>query len=202
MDTIVAIIATILFFLIIAGIVVFFIQRRKLKILEKKIESLVEVVDISKGKDVNIDLKSLKRKILTGSNNDLTKYAQLLYSANNSDEISGKFDKLVLLDKQVIEYGLIRISALEDNYDLSKYFPPLVVILITVLTAYNTFFQEVFFKDNNLLNFGFPLIIILGIYFYLTTQIGESRSKREAIIYLKSLLEYAREQQNNLQAIK
>lgn len=199
MVTLIAWIATILFFLIVIVIILSVIQFNKIKNLKSVICSLQEVVDVPKEKDHSfIDLTLIERKILTGTNKDLTIYAQKLYWANDTKSISNNFDKVALLDKKVVAYGLIRVSALEDNYDLSKFLPPVVTILTALLAAYSQFFQKVIFKDMVILQFGFPLIIIFGCFFYISKLIGDTRSQRGATIFFKSLLQYAKEQQKKI----
>lgn len=185
--------ATIIVFLIFFVVMTFIIQFIKLRKLKKRVKQLEGLTEIPKEKDIRIDLKLIERIILTSTNEDMTIYAQNLYLANDTKNVSEHFDQTVLLDKKVVDYGLMRLSSLEDNYDLSKFFPSLVVILTAFLTTYNIFFQEIFFKDYILLRFGFPLIVILGVYFYLTKQIGDYRKKRASIIFFKGILLYAKE---------
>lgn len=195
METLVAWISIILFFLIIAGIFIFFIQRRKLKILAKKIESIEEVVDIQNNKNIiEIELNLIKRKILTGSNEELSKYTQRLYFYSHYPSISGNFDKLEELDIKTIEYGIIRMQALEDNFDLSKFLAPTIAILLAALSAYSDFFQKVFLKDSYVWQFVFNLVVIVGSFIYVSIIIGETRGKRLSAIYFKSILQYAKEQ--------
>jgi len=195
LETLIAWIIIILIFSIIIAGILFIGQFRKLKSLKLKLEALEEIVEVPKEKEVGIDLKLVERKILSSKDSDLTKYAQKLYSGKDVKSISNNFEKLAMLDKNIIEYGLIRTSALEDSYDLSKFFPPLVAFIIALLTSYSIFFQKVFFKGSPFIHYAFPVVLSVGIFLYLSFHVGDTRGKRSSIIYFKSLLLYAKEQQ-------
>lgn len=87
------------------------------------------------------------------------------------------------------------MCVLEEFYDLSKFLAPLVVFLLAALTTYNGFFQEVYLKSIPILNFGFPLVVIIGSFLYIAIHIGEARWKKSSIFFKKGLLNYAKEQQ-------
>ncbi|QGM30509.1 hypothetical protein GI482_09030 [Bacillus sp. N3536] len=194
MELLISWILVILILLILFVIALSLIQFRKIKNLKLKINSLEEAVDIPKEKYIDIDLKLFEKKILSGTDSELTKYAQQIYIEKDSMPIKTKFEKLIMLDKKVIDYALIRLDVLEDFYDLSKFLPPLVVFLLAALATYNGFFQELFFKSIPLLHFGFPLVVIIGSFLYIAIHVGETRWKKSSIIFIKCLLNYAKEQ--------
>lgn len=195
LETLVIWIIIIFFFFVISVGAFFIFQYKQIKDLKLKINSLVEVVEVPKEKEIRIDIELVERKILSGTDSDLTKYAQKLYGANDMKSISNNFEKLALLDKKTLEYGLIRVSALEESSDLSKVLPPLVVFLLAVLTSYSSFFQEIFLKSYPILQVVFPTVITIGSFLYIATIIGDSRREKISIIYLKGLLQYAKEMQ-------
>jgi len=188
------IIITLIFLVIIIGIL-FRRLYKELKSLKSRLGALEEIVDVPR-EEIGIDLKIIERKILTSKDSELTEYAQKLYSGKNVKSISNNYNKLAMLDKNIIEYGLIRASALEDSYDLSKFFPPLVAFIIALLTSYAVFFKNVI--SSPFLHNSLPIILSIGIFAYLSLHVGDTRGKRLSIIYFKGLLLYAKEHGKNL----
>lgn len=181
--------------LVIIAVILFIQQNRKLKNLKLKLSVLEEIVEVPKEKEIDIDLKLVKRKILTATDSELTNYAQKLYWRKDTKLISNNFDKFVMLDKDVIEYGLVRANVLEDSYDLSKFFAPIVTLLLAFIASYSLFFQEVFLKGIPFIHYVFPVLLSVGCFIYLSFHVGNTRGKRSSIIFLKGLLLYAKEQQ-------
>ncbi|TYS17100.1 hypothetical protein FZC78_10820 [Rossellomorea vietnamensis] len=195
METLFIGIITTVFLLCIAFIVTFIYQFKNTKKLKEKVNSLEKKIKVSKDlvHEYDINFQELENKILFGSDPDLTEYVKIIYWESTENSFQKSFDKFPMLDLKVIEYGLIRMKTLEDSNDLSKFLPPVIVLILAFIASYNDFFKQTFFNDILFLQVGFPLVILLVVYLFLTKTIGDTRRSRAAVIYFNGLLQYAKD---------
>ena len=136
----------------------------------------------------HLSLKIIEDKLLSSSNKDLTKY---IYSLYNSEKFSLNLEIIDLMDKKLIEFGIIRMNIIEENKDLSKFFTPFVALMLAYVTAYNTLIKDVIFVDQPGLA-SLSGLLLIGIVAIVLTRLAENtRKHKEAAIYFRGLLEYA-----------
>ncbi|MCM3179737.1 hypothetical protein [Cytobacillus horneckiae] len=135
----------------------------------------------------NVDKNSLEHNILNSNNNTLAKFMKELYF---SGAIKNQFEELAMIDKNVLEYGIIRMKVLEEKHDLSKFFAPTVVLMIAYVTTYSAFINA-FLKELPTLAVTVDVVIISMLVIFLIRVSESNRRYRETAVYFICLFEKA-----------
>ncbi|MFS0591766.1 hypothetical protein AB1L05_09200 [Cytobacillus horneckiae] len=109
-----------------------------------------------------------------------------------SGKIKNQFDELSMINKNVLEYGIVRMKVLGEKYDLSKFFAPIVVLILAYVTAYSNF-MNTFLKEYPTFSVIFDVAIITFVTIFLIRLSDSNRRYRETAVYFKCLFEKALE---------
>lgn len=139
--------------------------------------------------------KDIEIQIYTKSNKELLKFLHDNYNFTGLKKLKSfksNIDQLKVMERDLLEHGISRMKALEDIFDLSKFLGPTIVLILAVLTTYNSFFESI-------LPFGkllFSLIVLVGVFLYISYQVGVIKGDRAVVIYFRSQLEFALEEKS------
>jgi hypothetical protein len=178
--------------------IMFYKQNKKIKLMQQSLGSVTETLeirDIGIGEVEEFDIELIKKKIYS-KNRDLVEFLKSLYESSIAGKIDNCYKKLKNLDNEVLEYGLIRMNVLENNFDISKIAVPTLTSLIFFVTGYETFFKEVVFAEYKFLQNIFPFLVTAFVYFWVNKIFQDSQKHHRSVIYFKGLIEYTLKTKN------
>lgn len=139
----------------------------------------------------------LRRKIYTDDDRNLINYLKEEFgycSKRSMYEVRNKIDIIYSLEKKTLELGITRMKTIEEANDFSKFISPTVVMVLALITSYNSFLVENFNKGVVDL---IQLIILGTALLYIKSSMDKYRKKRMFAAYVINLFDFALKTKGN-----
>lgn len=137
--------------------------------------------------------KELTKRIYTDNTKELNKLIEIEFNFHQPKEIKNHINLLSYLEESTLEYGIVRLKAIKEEVDMSKYIAPIVTIIFAVITIYQDFLNVTFKEKYLIPNTIMTLIAIVAASCGITYLIGKNKFNKSSFGYFKNLLELALE---------
>jgi hypothetical protein len=137
-------------------------------------------------------VKEIRNKIILETDDGLIKFIDQEFgqsTSNSVHKIRSNINTLCKLDEDIINYGVSRMTKIEDNNDYTKFTSVLVTLVISLITAYSGLFGIL--SKNPIFKYIISLGLILYIIYLISGSIGRANKRRSQAVFFRSLLESA-----------
>lgn len=169
----------------------FYKQNKQLRNIQAELVSAKDYLSIKTETEgiENYNIEKFKHYINNSSNATLNKYIVEFYNTNNFDMSKMHENIIKGLDDKTLEYGIIRMSVLEANSDISKTFAGMVALCVFFVTAYNSFSEAILGKSV-IFHAGLSLCLSCFVFFSIVKAVADQKINHSPVAFFKGLFEY------------